>query len=99
MQSKPIKTHRVMAKMRKETRAILAMIKMLKSDGVTEWNTSLQGLTQDYESVEVTKVYIKGRCLRAEYIIDYDEVKKIENTPINELSEGTIILLSEFMGQ
>lgn len=89
-----------MAKMRKETRAILAMIKMLKSDGVTEWNTSLQGLTQDYESVEVTKVYIKGRCLRAEFIIDYyEEGKKIEDTPINELSEGTIILLSEFMGQ
>ena len=29
----------------------------------------------------------------------HDEVKKIEDTPINELSEGTIILLSEFMGQ
>ena len=85
--------------MKNETRAILAMVQFLKEDGVTEWNTSLHGLTKDYEDIEVTKVYMKGRCLRAEYIIRYDEVQKIENLPMNDLSEGTIILLSEFMGQ
>lgn len=89
-----------MAKMRKETRAILAMVEMLKADGVTEWHTSLNGLTKDYEDVIVTKVYMKGICLMAEFKLDYDDDSAVtENMPINVLSEGTIILLSEFMGQ
>ena len=96
-------TSRLMEKARKS--AIVSIARLLSTEEYNgEYKTYIEGNDLDCYEIRVNKVYLKGKCVMAEYdmIVDGSELLNPEdfkgfNAPINILTSATILSIWEHM--